>query len=100
MLRKIRTVVAIAVIAILTFGFIDFAGIIDTPLLQKIQFGPALLSLRVVTLVCLIAGTLLFGRIYCSVICPLGIFQDFFIYERSYPERYISAGKFLGELFG
>ena len=78
MLRKIRTALAIAVIAILTFGFIDFAGIIDNPLLQKIQFGPALLSLSIVTLVCLIAATLLLGRLYCSVICPLGIFQDFF----------------------
>ena len=29
MLRRIRTAVAIAVIAILTFGFIDFAGVID-----------------------------------------------------------------------
>ena len=78
MLRKIRTAVAIAVIAILTFGFIDFTGVLDNPLLQKIQFGPALLSLSIVTLVCLIAATLLLGRLYCSVICPLGIFQDFF----------------------
>ena len=78
MLRKIRTVLAVAVIAILTFGFLDFKGILNDPWLQKIQFGPALLSLSVVTLVCLIAATILFGRIYCSVICPLGIFQDFF----------------------
>ena len=78
MLRKIRIAGAIAVIAILTFGFIDFAAVIDNPLLQKIQFGPALLSLSIVTLVCLIAATLLLGRLYCSVICPLGIFQDFF----------------------
>ena len=78
MLRKIRTAVAIAVIAILTFGFLDFAGIIDNPWLQKIQFGPALLSLSIVTLVSLIAATLLLGRLYCSVVCPLGIFQDLF----------------------
>ena len=78
MLRKIRTAVAVAVIALLTFGFLDFTGIINDPWLQRIQFGPALLSLSTVTLVCLIAGTLIFGRIYCSVICPLGIFQDFF----------------------
>lgn len=78
MLRKIRTAVAIIVIAILTFGFIDFAGIIDNPWLQKIQFGPALLSLSIVTLVSLIAATLLLGRLYCSVVCPLGIFQDLF----------------------
>ncbi|MGX8689270.1 MAG: 4Fe-4S dicluster domain-containing protein [Bacteroidaceae bacterium] len=78
MLRKIRTAVAIIVIAILSFGFIDFAGIIDNPWLQKIQFGPALLSLSIVTLVSLIAATLLLGRLYCSVVCPLGIFQDLF----------------------
>ena len=78
MLRKIRTMVAVAVIAILTFGFIDFAGILDNPLLQKIQFGPALLSLSAATLAILIVATLLLGRLYCSIICPLGIFQDFF----------------------
>ena len=78
MLRKIRIAVAIAVIAVLTFGFIDFAGVLDNPLLQKIQFGPALLSLSVVPLVCLVAATLIFGRLYCSVVCPLGIFQDLF----------------------
>ena len=78
MLRKIRTVVAVIVITILTFGFIDYAGIIENPLLQNIQFGPALLSLSVVTLICLAAATLLLGRLYCSVICPLGIFQDLF----------------------
>lgn len=77
MLRKIRTAVAIVVIAILTFGFLDFSGILNDPWLQKIQFGPALLSLSIVTLVCLIAATLIFGRLYCSVVCPLGIFQDF-----------------------
>lgn len=78
MLRKIRTAVAIAVIAILTFGFLDLSGILNDPWLQKIQFGPALMSLSVITLVCLIAATLLLGRLYCSVVCPLGIFQDFF----------------------
>ena len=78
MLKKIRVALAIAVIGILTFGFIDLGGVLENPLLQKIQFGPALLSLSIVTLVCLIAATLLFGRVYCSVVCPLGIFQDFF----------------------
>ena len=76
--RIVRTVLAVAVTGILTFGFIDAGGILDNPLLQKIQFGPALLSLSVVTLACLIVATLLFGRVYCSIVCPLGIFQDFF----------------------
>lgn len=77
MLRKIRIAVALAVITLLTFGFVDFTGTHE-PWLQKIQFVPALLSLSAITLVCLIIGTLIFGRLYCSVVCPLGIFQDFF----------------------
>lgn len=76
-LRKIRTAVAVIVIAFLTFGFIDFAGLVNNPWLQKIQFGPALLSLSIVTLAVLLAVTFLFGRVYCSTVCPLGIFQDF-----------------------
>ena len=51
MLKKIRVVLAIAVIAILTFGFIDFAGVIENPWLQKIQFAPALFSLSIATLI-------------------------------------------------
>lgn len=78
MLKKIRVVVAILVFAFLTFGFIDFAGFVENPMIQKIQFGPALMSLSLITLVVLAAITFVFGRIYCSVICPLGIFQDFF----------------------
>ena len=44
----------------------------------KIQFLPALLALNFGVLAFLIVLTLIFGRIYCSVICPLGIMQDFF----------------------
>lgn len=44
----------------------------------KIQFLPALMALNFGVLALLIGCTLLFGRLYCSVICPLGIMQDFF----------------------
>ncbi len=44
----------------------------------KIQFLPALLALNFGVLSLLIVATLIFGRIYCSVVCPLGIMQDFF----------------------
>ena len=40
MLRKIRTAVAIAVIAILTFGFIDFAGVLDNPCFRRYSSDP------------------------------------------------------------
>lgn len=44
----------------------------------KIQFLPALMALNFGVLALLIVAALLFGRLYCSVVCPLGIMQDFF----------------------
>lgn len=46
--------------------------------MPKIQFLEAVLALNVVVIVALLVLTLVFGRIYCSVICPLGIMQDIF----------------------
>lgn len=40
------------------------------------QFLPAVLALNVGVLALLVIATLVFGRIYCSVICPLGVYQD------------------------
>ena len=44
--------------------------------MSKIQFLPALLAVNVGVVLALVALTLLFGRVYCSVICPLGVMQD------------------------
>lgn len=78
MLRKIRITLASITFILLTLLFLDFTGITHGWFgwLARIQFIPALLALNVGIVVALIVLTLLFGRIYCSVICPLGIFQD------------------------
>jgi len=78
MLKKIRVGIAVVVLALITFFFLDFAGILPSGFnwLAKIQLVPALLSLNILVLLALVVTTFLFGRIYCSVICPLGIFQD------------------------
>lgn len=78
MLKKIRIVLSVFIFVLITFYFLDFAGILPEKfhVLAKIQFVPALLSLSFITLVVLILLTLIGGRIYCSVICPMGIFQD------------------------
>ena len=62
----------------ITLLFLDFTGTLHTWLgwTAKMQFLPALLALNAVVIVVLVALTLVFGRIYCSVICPLGITQD------------------------
>ena len=44
----------------------------------KVQFLPALMALDFGMLAVLIILTLIFGRLYCSVICPLGVMQDLF----------------------
>lgn len=77
-LKKIRIVLAILCITIITLLFLDFTGTVHSFLgwMAKIQFLPALFALNVGVIVGLILLTLLFGRVYCSVICPLGVFQD------------------------
>ena len=78
MLRKIRTILAAVVFVLITLLFVDFTGMAHHWLswLAKIQFLPAVLALNVGVVVALVVLTLIFGRIYCSVICPLGVFQD------------------------
>ena len=78
MLKRIRTILAAVVFVLITLLFLDFTGTLHCWLgwLAKIQFLPAVMALNVVVIVALVALTLVFGRIYCSVICPLGVFQD------------------------
>ena len=78
MLKKIRTILAIVMFVCITWLFVDFTGTAYQwfSWMPKIQLLEAILALNVVAIVFLVVGTLVFGRIYCSVICPLGIFQD------------------------
>lgn len=76
--RKIRITLALIFWALITAMFLDFTGSLHGWLswMAKIQFMPAVLALNVAVVVGLIVITLLLGRVYCSVICPLGVFQD------------------------
>ena len=80
MLRKIRITLATLMMTGITWLFLDFTGTAYQWLgwMPKLQFLEALLALNVVVIVSLVVLTLIFGRIYCSVICPLGIMQDIF----------------------
>ena len=80
MLRKIRIilqVVTMTLVTLLLLG-IGFQVHLWAGWVAKIQFVPALLAMSGIVLALLIVATLLFGRIYCSVVCPLGIMQDIF----------------------
>ena len=78
MLRKIRVVLAAVMLIGITWLFVDFTGTARHwfSWAPKLQLLEAILALNVVALVILIVMTLVFGRIYCSIICPLGILQD------------------------
>lgn len=80
MLRKIRLVLALFFWVAITMLFLDFTGTVHSWFgwMAKIQFVPAILALNVGVVIGLVVLTLVLGRVYCSVICPLGVMQDFF----------------------
>ena len=80
MLRKIRIALATVMFIGITLFFLDFTGTMHqwVSWMPQIQFLEAVLALNVVVIAALLVLTLVFGRIYCSVICPLGIMQDIF----------------------
>ena len=81
MLRKIRIVAATICFTLITLLFLDFTGTLHLWFgwLAKIQFLPAVLALNVGVVAFLVILTLLFGRVYCSVIYNLQneMFQRF-----------------------
>lgn len=78
MLRKIRLTLAALFFTAVTLLFLDFTGTLHAWLgwMAKIQFLPALLAVNVGVVLFLVILTWVFGRVYCSVICPLGVMQD------------------------
>lgn len=78
MLRRLRLTLATLCFTVITLLFLDFTGTLHGWFgwMAKIQFLPALLALNVGVVIALVLLTLMFGRIYCSIICPLGVFQD------------------------
>lgn len=78
MLRKLRIVLALIFWLGITLLFVDFTGAarVWTGWMAKMQLIPAILAVNVGVVLLLLALTLLLGRVYCSVICPLGVTQD------------------------
>lgn len=78
MLRKIRIILAAVFFIAITVLFLDPAGVVYKWFgwTAKAQFLPAILSLNLFVIILTVIVTLVLGRVYCSVICPLGVFQD------------------------
>ncbi|MCQ2184376.1 MAG: 4Fe-4S binding protein [Bacteroidales bacterium] len=78
MLRKIRIILAAVFLTGITLLFLG-VGARWWGWMASLQFLPACLSLNVAVIAAVLLVTFVFGRIYCSVICPLGVFQDIVI---------------------
>ena len=95
--RRLRITVAVAVFIIITCGFLNMSG--GNPLSQALlrtQFVPALVSLftgSALAFILLVLITLLFGRVYCSFLCPLGIWQDIVIRISDFTKKISNKGK-------
>lgn len=77
-MKKTRVAVSLLFFSVLTLYFLDFAELLPRSLhwLTRVQLVPALLALNGVVLCGLALITLLLGRVYCSSLCPMGVFQD------------------------
>jgi len=84
-LKRLRVAVSLVFLVLLGIFFLDFAGVFPEQFITGVlflQFVPSLLkffnvfSWVATGFVVVFILTLLFGRVYCSTICPLGIMQD------------------------
>ncbi len=98
-LKKMRVIVSLIFFFSILFLFIDFRGLIPPEYFKPVlylQFIPSLinsldgLTIAVGGFIFVIILTILFGRVYCSTICPLGTLQDIFsnTYKRFKKKKY------------
>jgi ferredoxin len=88
-LRKIRILMTLFVFSILLLFFLDIQNILINPMadfLLRLQFFPSVFralalffSVSAMGFVVILLLTILWGRVYCSSLCPLGTFQDIII---------------------
>ena len=112
-LQKIRITAALIVAILCIAGFLGLFYPVKifnfnlVPLIQKIIIDFTVVS--GILLLLLIAITLIFGRIYCSTICPLGLLQEFFLLlfrrkklpaQKNTPFKYFLAALTFGSLLG
>lgn len=91
-LRIGRIILSLTVFMLLTVGLV-VASVAFEPVaawIGRIQFMPAVATFSLGAFVIWLIITLIFGRIYCSTVCPIGLVQDAsaFIFHRRKIYRY------------
>lgn len=102
-LKYIRMALAALVLLGITALLLDGTGTLRHWLgwLPKVQLLPAVLALNFVVVVAILLTTVLIGRLYCSLVCPMGIFQDILtwfhkiIFGKKRPFRYRKPANWL-----
>ena len=105
MLKKTRIILSLAFLVLFTLIFIGIDGFPEriSRGAAYFQLVPVIISVfgafsaaALAGFLFLIVMTLVFGRIYCSTLCPLGTFQDFFInlkYKKKKKEKFFRYAK-------
>lgn len=102
-LKVIRIILAALMLLGITALLLDTTGVLRHWLgwMPKVQLLPAMMALNVVVVVAILLVTLVIGRFYCAVVCPMGIFQDLFvwahklIFGKKRPYRYRKPANWL-----
>ena len=78
MLKKSRIALAAIFFIAISLLFLGISGELTKWFgwMPKLQFLPAVLAVNVGIILFLVVVALLFGRCYCSVVCPMGVYQD------------------------
>ncbi len=88
MLRKIRIILALLFLAGITLLLLG-TGRQYWGWMASLQLLPSFLALNLPVVGGIVVLTFLLGRLYCSVICPLGVFQDAVIWLRRRFSRFM-----------
>lgn len=102
-LKAIRIILAALMLLGITALLLDTTGVLRHWLgwMPKVQLLPAMMALNVAVVVAILLVTLVIGRFYCAVVCPMGIFQDLFvwahklIFGKKRPYRYRKPANWL-----
>ena len=87
-LKRVRVGVSLLVFVLVNFLYLDLGSLIPSQVISlvvSLQFVPSIAKTLTFVgwsslgLVVILAVTLLFGRVYCSTLCPLGTLQDLII---------------------
>ena len=81
-LKPIRIIIAALMLLGMTALLLDATGMLRQWLgwMPKVQLLPSILALNFVMVVSVLVVTAIIGRFYCAVVCPMGIFQDLFVW--------------------